>query len=225
MTKALLRTAIAAGAFMLALPAIGHAAEPAADAAGQRIARMSAEVDAMRAREAAQRTVRASAMEREADALRPGAFLWEPELSPTGAVEIVVSIPQQRAYVYRGGTLIGVSTVSTGRRGHETPTGSFSILQKRPRHFSNLYNNAPMPFMQRLTWDGIALHAGAIPGHPASHGCVRLPLAFAQHLFGATRIGAQVHILRASPAPREALALAHGRGVYEGMGGPEEAAD
>jgi hypothetical protein len=81
-----------------------------------------------------------------------------------------------------------------------------------------------MPFMQRLTWDGIALHAGQIPGHPASHGCVRLPLAFAQHLFGATRIGAQVHILRASPSPREALALAHGRGLYNGMGGPEEPA-
>jgi hypothetical protein len=226
MKKALLRTAFAAaGAFMLALPAIGHAAEPAADAASLRIARLSAEVDAMRAREAAALALRGTAMEREADALRPGAFLWEPELSPTGAVEIVVSIPQQRAYVYRGGTLIGVSTVSTGRRGHETPAGSFSILQKRPRHFSNLYNNAPMPYMQRLTWDGIALHAGQIPGHPASHGCVRLPLAFAQHLFGATRIGAQVHILRASPAPREALALAHGRSLYNGMGGPDEPAD
>jgi hypothetical protein len=225
MKKAFLHTAIVAvGAAMLALPAIGHAAEPG-DTASLRAARMSAEVEAMRAREAAQLVLRASAMEREADALRPGAFLWEPELSPTGAVEIVVSIPQQRAYVYRGGTLIGVSTVSTGRRGHETPTGSFSILQKRPRHFSNLYNNAPMPFMQRLTWDGIALHAGQIPGHPASHGCVRLPLAFAQHLFGATRIGAQVHILRTSPAPREALALAHGRSIYNGMGGPEEPAD
>ena len=93
----------------------------------------------------------------------------------------MVSIPQQRAYVYRGGTLIGVTTVSTGRPGHDTPTGRFEILEKRREHFSNLYNNAPMPFMQRLTWDGIALHAGQIPGRPASHGCVRLPLEFARH--------------------------------------------
>ena len=243
MKKAILSAAIAAASLSaLAVPTIGHAvaapasafgdaaavqhaADPAAEEARLRSARMAAEMNALRAREAAQLTVRASAMEREADDLRPGTFLWEPELSRTGPVEIVVSIPQQRAYVYRGGTLIGVSTVSTGRRGHETPTGSFSILQKRPRHFSNLYNNAPMPYMQRLTWDGIALHAGQIPGHPASHGCVRLPLAFAQHLFGATRIGAQVHILRASPAPREALALAHGRSLYNGMGGPEEPAN
>jgi lipoprotein-anchoring transpeptidase ErfK/SrfK len=243
MKKAILSAAIAAaGLSALALPTIGqavaapapaeadaaalqHAADPAAEQARLRSARIAAEMEALRVREAAQLTLRASAMEREADDLRPGSFLWEPELSRSGPVEVVVSIPQQRAYVYRGGTLIGVSTVSTGRRGHETPTGSFSILQKRPRHFSNLYNNAPMPYMQRLTWDGIALHAGQIPGHPASHGCVRLPLAFAQHLFGATRIGAQVHILRASPAPREALALAHGRSIYNGMGGPEERAE
>ena len=157
--------------------------------------------------------------------LSPGEFVWQPERSPVGEVEIVVSIPLQRAYVYRGGTLIGVTTVSTGKPGHRTPTGKFDILQKRAKHFSNLYNNAPMPYMQRLTWTGIALHAGQIPGHPASHGCVRLPLAFAQHLFGVTRIGAQVHILRASPAPREALALAHGRSTYNGMGGPEEPAE
>ena len=70
--------------------------------------------------------------------------------------------------------------------GHETPTGTYPILEKRRRHFSNLYNNAPMPFMQRLTWDGIALHAGQIPGYPASHGCVRLPHAFAEKLFAIT---------------------------------------
>jgi hypothetical protein len=243
MKKALLRTTLgAAGVMMLALPTIGyavaapaptftdaaavqHAADPAAEEARLRASRMAAEANALRAREAASLALRASAMENEADDLRPGTFLWEPELSRSGPVEVVVSIPQQRAYVYRGGTLIGVSTVSTGRRGHETPTGSFSILQKRPRHFSNLYNNAPMPYMQRLTWDGIALHAGQIPGHPASHGCVRLPLAFAQHLFGVTRVGAQVHIIRASPAPREALAMVRGNGAYQGMGGPEEPAN
>ncbi len=142
--------------------------------------------------------------------LDPGAFVWQPELAAAGPVEIVVSIPLQIAYVYRGGTLIGVSTVSTGRPGHTTPVGRFEILQKRREHYSNLYNNAPMPFMQRLTWDGIALHAGQIPGRPASHGCVRLPLEFARHLFGVTAVGASVHIIDGSPSAQAALAVARG---------------
>ena len=158
----------------------------------------------------------------ETSELRPGEFLWAPERSAQGEVEIVVSLPLQRAYVYRAGTLIGISTVSTGRRGHETPTGSFNILQKRREHYSNLYNNAPMPFMQRLTWDGIALHAGQLPGHPASHGCIRLPLAFARHLFGATQVGATVHVIALSPSAGEALAMVRGNGTYAGMGGPVE---
>jgi hypothetical protein len=160
-----------------------------------------------------------------ADALKPGEYFWQPHLAPTGDVELVVSIPLQRAFVYRGGVLIGVTTVSTGKPGHRTPVGSFGILQKRKQHFSNLYNNAPMPFMQRLTWDGIALHAGEIPGRPASHGCVRLPLAFAKLLFDVTRVGASVHILDRSPAPAEALAMARGGGVYTGMGGEIEPLD
>jgi len=142
--------------------------------------------------------------------LEPGAFAWQPELAAAGPVEIVVSIPRQLAYVYRGGTLIGVSTVSTGRPGHATPTGRFPILEKHREHYSNRYNNAPMPFMQRLTMDGIALHAGQIPGHPASHGCVRLPLAFARNLFAVTSVGAEVHILDASPTAETALAVARG---------------
>jgi L,D-transpeptidase-like protein len=174
---------------------------------------------------AAARATEASAVFTEVAALRPGEFVWQPELAEQGAVEIVVSIPLQRAYVYRGGTLIGVTTVSTGRRGHETPTGTFNILQKRREHYSNLYNNAPMPFMQRLTWDGIALHAGQIPGRPASHGCVRLPLEFARHLFGVTELGASVHILEQSPSAGEALAMVRGAGAYTGMGGPLEDAN
>jgi lipoprotein-anchoring transpeptidase ErfK/SrfK len=154
--------------------------------------------------------------------LSPGEFVWQPERAPVGEVEIVVSIPLQRAYVYRGGTLIGVTTVSTGKPGHRTPTGKFDILQKRAKHFSNLYNNAPMPYMQRLTWGGIALHAGQIPGRPASHGCVRLPLAFARNLFGVTSMGGSVHIVDKSPAPQEALAMVKGNGAYTGMGGPLE---
>jgi len=158
----------------------------------------------------------------ETAVLKPGEFVWQPERSAVGEVEVVVSIPLQRAYVYRGGTLIGVTTVSTGKPGHRTPTGKFDILQKRVKHFSNLYNNAPMPFMQRLTWGGIALHAGQIPGRPASHGCVRLPLEFARNLFGVTSMGGSVHIVDQSPAPREALAMVKGNGGYTGMGGPLE---
>jgi len=142
--------------------------------------------------------------------LEAGQFVWQPEMAASGPVEVVVSIPLQRAYVYRGGTLIGLTTVSTGRPGHSTPTGRFEILEKRREHYSNLYNNAPMPFMQRLTWGGIALHAGHIPGTPASHGCVRLPLEFSRLLFGVTQVGATVHIVDSSPTADTALALARG---------------
>jgi lipoprotein-anchoring transpeptidase ErfK/SrfK len=129
-------------------------------------------------------------------------------------------VPLQRAFVYRGGTLIGVSSVSTGRPGHDTPTGRFPIMEKRRTHFSNLYDNAPMPFMQRLTMDGIALHAGAIPGRPASHGCIRLPLAFAKHLFGATSVGAMVHVTDKTPGEWQALAMARAGRVLAAIGGP-----
>ncbi|MEJ7746779.1 MAG: L,D-transpeptidase family protein [Luteimonas sp.] len=126
--------------------------------------------------------------------LQPGEFDWRPELSPQGAMVVVVSLPEQRAHVYRNGVRIGVSTISSGKPGNETPTGVFPILQKKRMHHSNLYNDAPMPFMQRLTWDGIALHAGRIPGEPASHGCVRLPLEFSKLLFDATEHGVIVVI-------------------------------
>ncbi len=142
----------------------------------------------------------------EPETLDPGEFIWQPELATSGPVEVVVSIPLQIAYVYRSGTLIGVTTVSTGRPGHRTPTGRFPIMEKHREHYSNLYNNAPMPFMQRLTMGGIALHAGQIPGRPASHGCVRLPLAFARHLFSVTTVGANVHIVDSAPSAETALA-------------------
>ena len=105
---------------------------------------------------------------------------------------LIVSLPEQLAYVYRNGVIIGASTVSTGKKGHETPTGVFTILQKHEDHYSNLYNNAPMPYMQRLTWSGVALHAGRLPGYPASHGCVRMPYEFAQLLYGETKTGLTV---------------------------------
>lgn len=119
-------------------------------------------------------------------------FLWLPQLAPAGPMTIVVSLPLQRAYVFRNGIRIGVSRVSTGKTGYETPTGVFTILQKHREHYSNLYDDAPMPLMQRLTWDGVALHAGQVPDYPASHGCIRLPYAFAEHLFDATTTGMTV---------------------------------
>lgn len=118
--------------------------------------------------------------------LEPGEFLWHPEVAPSGPVVVVVSLPEQRAHVYRNGLRIGVSTISSGKAGHETPTGTYPILQKRVEHYSNLYDSAPMPYMQRLTWDGIALHAGRNPGYPASHGCIRLPHEFAALLYDVT---------------------------------------
>lgn len=127
-------------------------------------------------------------------ALEPGEYLWTPEASPAGPMVIVVSLPEQRAHVYRNGIRIGVSTISSGKPGKDTPTGVFPILQKREVHHSNLYDGAPMPYMQRLTWDGIALHAGRIPGYPASHGCIRLPKAFAKILFEQTEHGGTVVI-------------------------------
>ena len=127
-------------------------------------------------------------------ALQAGDYLWTPDAAPAGQVLVVVSLPEQRAYVYRAGVRIGVSSVSTGTATHPTPTGVFEILQKKVDHRSNLYNDAPMPYMQRLTWDGIALHAGKVTGRPASHGCVRLPRAFAQLLYAETDKGGIVVI-------------------------------
>lgn len=134
-------------------------------------------------------------------ALKPGEFLWYPQIAPEGPVVLVVSLDEQRAYVYRNGIAIGVSTISSGKAGKETPTGVFTILQKNKDHRSNLYNDAPMPYMQRLTWDGIALHGGHLPGYPASHGCVRLPQAFAEKLFGITRYGDSVVVANAKASP------------------------
>ena len=133
--------------------------------------------------------------------LKPGGYLWAPQIAPRGPVIIIISLTTQRAYVYRNGVPIGVSTVSTGAPGRETPTGVFVILQKAVFHRSNRYSNAPMPFMQRLTWTGIAMHAGRLPGYPASHGCIRLPAKFAQLLFGITNRGLTVVITKDPLAP------------------------
>ncbi|MDC7677508.1 L,D-transpeptidase [Asticcacaulis machinosus] len=129
---------------------------------------------------------------RQADKLKPGQWVWAPEIAPKGPLLVYVDLSKQLATIYRNGVRIGVSTVSTGKPGHETPTGVFTILQKDADHRSNIYNNAPMPFQQRLTWGGVALHAGGLPGYPESHGCVHLPYNFARELFRTTELGATV---------------------------------
>ena len=126
--------------------------------------------------------------------LKRGEFIWRPELSPRGPVVVLVSLPHQIVHVFRNGLAIAASTCSSGAKGHETPTGVFTILQKRKEHYSSTYNNAPMPNMQRLTWCGVALHAGHLPGYPASHGCIRLPIRFSELLFSVTQHGSPVII-------------------------------
>jgi hypothetical protein len=135
------------------------------------------------------------------DRLRPGQYIWVPEIAPEGPVLVVVNIATQRLVAYRNGVPIAVSTISTGRRGHRTPLGVFTILQKAKHHRSSIYSNAPMPYMQRLTWSGIALHGGALPGYPASHGCIRLPHSFAPLLFGETALGMTVVIVNQPATP------------------------
>ncbi|MCX8998908.1 L,D-transpeptidase family protein [Rhizobiaceae bacterium BDR2-2] len=134
------------------------------------------------------------------------AFLPAAALAPfaqagDGILQIVISKTDQSLAVYRDGAEIASSKVSTGKAGHATPTGIFSILEKRKYHESNLYSNAPMPFMQRLTWSGIALHEGHVPAYPASHGCIRLPGPFARSLYGMTQRGVHVIVSEAPVVP------------------------
>jgi lipoprotein-anchoring transpeptidase ErfK/SrfK len=128
------------------------------------------------------------------DSLDPGQYLWRDVPDSAGAERVVVSLSDQLAYLYRGDTLVAVSTISSGKPGNDTPTGIFNVLEKKQMHRSRKYENAPMPFMQRIDQYGIALHAGHLPGHPASHGCVRLPAKFAAKLFTVTEVGTPVLI-------------------------------
>lgn len=133
--------------------------------------------------------------------LKPGQFVWEGDAVQAGPLVVVVSLTEQRAHVYRNGVGIGVATVSSGKSGHETPTGVFTVLQKDKNHHSKKYNNAPMPYTERLTWDGIALHAGGLPGYPSSHGCVHLPTQFAEQLFAISPMGMTVVIAAERRSP------------------------
>jgi lipoprotein-anchoring transpeptidase ErfK/SrfK len=126
--------------------------------------------------------------------LKPGQYLWRDVPASAGEERVVVSLSDQLAYLYRGNSLMAVTTVSTGTQKNPTPTGIFNVLNKKPMHRSRKYENAPMPFTQFIDQYGIALHAGHIPGRPASHGCVRLPSAFAQKLYKVTDVGTPVLI-------------------------------
>ena len=126
------------------------------------------------------------------DSIPNGEFRWKDGREEV--THVVISLSRQMAYAYDGDDLIAVSTVSTGTESNPTPPGIFPILEKKRHHRSNKYNDAPMPYMQRLDNWGIALHEGNLPGKPASHGCIRLPREFAKTLFSATQVGTEVMI-------------------------------
>jgi hypothetical protein len=152
--------------------------------------------------------------------LHAGEYVWAPQIAPEGPMLLIVNLKTQRALLYRNGVPIGATTVSTGKRGRETPTGIFTILQKQVVHHSSKYDNAPMPYMERLTWQGVALHAGHLPGYPASHGCIRMPAGFAKLLYGQTSLGMTVVIADTPTAPRVApTPLLLSSGAAEGAPG------
>lgn len=126
--------------------------------------------------------------------LKPGEYLWASAIPAEGDTRIVIDRLTQMAYVYRGDRLVGAATVSTAVKGRITPLGFWSILEKRPMYRSKKYDNAPMPWMQRIDEYGIAMHGGKNPGYPASHGCIRLPMKFAEKLYGLTKVGSKVII-------------------------------
>jgi lipoprotein-anchoring transpeptidase ErfK/SrfK len=126
--------------------------------------------------------------------LKPGEYVWAEAAPDAGDARIVVDLLTQMTYVYRGEKLLGASSMSSARIGHVTPYGNWTILEKRPFYRSKKYDNAPMPFMQRIDDYGIAFHGGVNPGYPASHGCIRLPMKFAEKLYGVTRVGTKVVI-------------------------------
>jgi len=126
--------------------------------------------------------------------LKPGEYVWAVAVPKEGEPRIVVDLLTQMTYVYRGDKLVGAASMSSAKTGHITPYGYWTILEKRPFYHSKKYDNAPMPFMQRIDDYGIAFHGGVNPGYPASHGCMRLPMKFAEKMYGVTKIGTKVVI-------------------------------
>ena len=150
------------------------------------------------------------AQPRKPKARRPSAkaaaAIKETNAKPHGPLIIAVSIEQQKVRVYDSNGLFAESPVSTGMKGHSTPMGVFSVIQKHKMHRSNIYSDAPMPYMQRITWSGVAMHAGVLPGYPASHGCIRMPMAFAVKMWNWTRMGARVIV---TPGPITPASFSH----------------
>src|SRR4051795_1163937 len=134
-------------------------------------------------------------------AAKPEASEKEAGAKPQGPLIIAISIDQQKVRVYDANGFFAESPVSTGMKGHPTPMGVFSIIQKHKMHHSNIYSGAPMPFMQRITWSGVAMHAGVLPGYPASHGCIRMPMAFAAKMWNWTKMGARVIVTPGEMTP------------------------
>jgi hypothetical protein len=126
--------------------------------------------------------------------LAPGDFVWAEAVPTEGDPRVIVDLLTQTAYAYKGDVLVGAASISSAKTGKVTPLGFWKVLDKRKTYRSKKYDNAPMPFMQRIDEYGIALHGGANPGYPASHGCVRMPMKFAEKLFGLTKLGTEVVI-------------------------------
>ena len=126
--------------------------------------------------------------------LKPGQYVWAASAPTEGEPRVVADLLTQMVYVYRGDKLVGASTISSGKDSKPTPDGIFSVMRKTPMWRSKKYDNAPMPFMERIDDYGIAFHGGVNPGYPASHGCMRLPMKFAEKLYGVTKIGTKVVI-------------------------------
>ena len=129
------------------------------------------------------------------ESLKPGRYLWRDDADSIGGPQrLVISLGDQLAYLYHGDEMVAVASISSGRPGHDTPSGVFQILGKETMHHSKKYENAPMPFVQWITDYGVGLHAGHNPGEPASHGCIRLPSAFTKKLYAVTDVGTPVLI-------------------------------
>ena len=126
--------------------------------------------------------------------LNPGQYVWATSVPAVGETRVVIDRLTQMAYVYRADKLVGAAHVSTAKQGHITPLGEWKVLEKRPFYRSKKYDNAPMPWMERIDEYGTAFHGGANPGYPASHGCIRLPMKFAEKLYGVTKLGTKVII-------------------------------
>jgi hypothetical protein len=126
--------------------------------------------------------------------LTPGNFVWSETVPAEGDPRIIIDLLTQTAYAYKGDVLVGAASISSAKSGMVTPLGYWKVLDKRKMYRSKKYDNAPMPFMQRIDEYGIALHGGNNPGYPASHGCVRMPMKFAEKLFGLTKLGTEVVI-------------------------------